>query len=610
MSSMLGTFSDIKAQGNLDRIREENLALRKKADLRAETTAGQATESHNQATARHDAVMRDDKELQAGKSLMGFALKNFQETGEAGTPPPGTDPRLWTLMRSRAAKEFNNLEINQAAIADRVTKENKAAFEEFSTYQNAINKSLEEGDVYNVRHLTTKASEILNIPFKAEWDNEKEVFNTYYRHSGSGDWEKTGTIDYEELSQELATMTEEKFTTLSLASKKIMDDYNTNAWGPINEIGPDGKSTGGRQQVYMLDGKEYLVTPQRNKANSNEVHFVVTDENNVEQIFESKRALQQAGYRYRDIEKEIAIAKKEAYVQDKARLLALTKNAEKSGFEVSDRYLTLGEKSINDATQEAIFGFKNGVLSDAVTVMPTKGVPGEDSISGTTVFVKANSVDDLKASIGKERRATSLGSMKQDGVEGFQFFITAKPEYIVKRGRSFTQVGADVAPSSAEVIGGMVDSNFKSKNQQAKEDIDAEEKKNALEALKPDEFAAYNKYIAKKMEADKTLDKLSKTPPKPPPNYVPLAFDKPKKKSLALDDNKLKDKTLDKVKAKLSPKEKSKATVESLTVELTRLKDKERIKARKDLKAKKNKSEYEELMLQALDQFFKSDYKG
>ncbi|MDA3807194.1 MAG: hypothetical protein PF440_04690 [Thiomicrorhabdus sp.] len=389
----------------------------------------------------------DDAKSQKNiQNLTGIAVMALAAGGTLPAKQPGTSAYEYNMSNAAAAQlHLQNKQVKADTIkADK----DKAAieFKEIKVLQQELLISQRAGKVGEVHTIVEKMSELMNVPLNAKWNDANQNFDKNYKHSGSDSWKKTGTVEYGEIVPKFASLTFDKFVVLSSAARQANRQYNAEAWGM------QGVTEGGRTQRLIRNGKEYLVTPQRNPNNQNEVHYMVTGDDITPVRFKSKKDLVMSGFRYEDLKRDIDKEKISLSKLQQTESRAKTAKANRPDKTDKNRSST---GDVTGATTSMINNAKNKLGSiKGVSVGRDKGLVGED-VKSITAIIQPGRLVDVKKSLGNKYYFNMINE------EEMEYEIIPKQKNIQQLATSFaneTSEGLD----DVSMVESVLDSNLKS----------------------------------------------------------------------------------------------------------------------------------------------------
>ncbi|WP_300456613.1 hypothetical protein [Desulfobacula sp.] len=196
-----------------------------------------------------------------------------------------------TLIDQEAQSEQGRTQIMQNRLA-----RTKQAFGQFQATKGYINEALSQGDIDKAVNGIEKMSQELPLPYQVgEYDPETKTFSVQYLDSPSGKFQETGRRSLQEVVSQLNTTGEKEFVG------QLAKGFETTRQGNLEKrMNPMyGKNA---------KGSRYLIIPQKNVLNPNQVEIEVRNEKTNEKImFSSWEALQDAGITVENLKREKAL---------------------------------------------------------------------------------------------------------------------------------------------------------------------------------------------------------------------------------------------------------------------------------------------------------------
>ena len=399
--------------------------------------------------------------INKGAGNMLVALKAGGDLGSFKMQPGGS-PYEHHMSMALASQMFIKGEQGADEMA-RIDRERaKIAHKKFKPMQRELIIAHANGNTDKVHDLIVGMMEIANMPFKLEVNSDSlltprdpnHTFNTFFKRSGSDEWEETGTIGYQEIVGKVADMSWDRFAQLSSVYSQTNRQWNADA------VGLKGVVEGGKAQYMTRQGKTYLVFPQRNPDNQNDVHYVVVDEENNSIPYGSKKDLILSGFDYEDLDREkslqdLEIGEETIQLRKDQQIVALAQ-AEKAKRKdlvsetPSEQDLVRAGQSITNRTMNNIYSYGKGILKNVVTPVIADEF-GQDK-KGITVWVKHGSVPDFKRAIGSQRYEVYKGSMESNGEKGSKYLVLPTQDAIYKLGGALVNLPPGVSQSSRDFI--------------------------------------------------------------------------------------------------------------------------------------------------------------
>lgn len=242
----------------------------------------------------------------AYKSIMSDLMKNGQNFQQNRGDFPVD---IYNEAMNKAVTSYTKTEQGKMLLA----QTRKAAHEQnwavFSQYKNAIQSSIAEGNNDAAINLIERMSVDTPMPYSLKWNAKEGAFDQLYMHSGSGNWERVGSVSIDQAKNMIDKTSKRQFAINEFSAKEATRQWNNDAWLPAGQTGSNGKD--GRTQIFNKDGQDFWITPQKDPNRPNSVMYIVTGQDNSQQVFKSQAELMKAGFRFEDlarVKNQMAIA--------------------------------------------------------------------------------------------------------------------------------------------------------------------------------------------------------------------------------------------------------------------------------------------------------------
>ena len=232
----------------------------------------------------------------AYKSIMSDLMKNGQNfQQDRGNIPVD----IYNEAMNKAVTNYTKTEQGKMLLSQTRKAAHDQNWETFSQYKNAIQSSISQGDNGAAINLIERMSVDTPMPYSLKWNEQEGVFDQLYMHSGTGNWEKVGAVSIPQARAMIEKTTQRQFAINEFSAKEATRQWNNDAWLPAGQTGANGQS--GRTQIFNRDGLDFYVTPQKDPNRPNSVMYIVTGQDNSQQVFKSQAELMQAGFRFEDL---------------------------------------------------------------------------------------------------------------------------------------------------------------------------------------------------------------------------------------------------------------------------------------------------------------------